>query len=223
MGPPVNKNNFTYLLVALLVMLLGIPLAHDLAVASAPLIRSLIFSLLLIIGIWSLRGGGRFFTVGMTFVVAGVLLNVLAISIDSRLLFYGSFVALFGFLLIAIAFTLKQVAFGTEITLNRLVGAVCVYLLLGTIWAVAYSLVDVVSPGSFTGFSPQDGHGWNSEWLYFSFVTMTTLGYGDITPVSATAKFLAYSQSVFGQFYIAVLVAGLVGAYIAGSQSETDN
>ncbi len=218
-----NKNNFTYLLVALLVLLLGIPLAHDLAVASAPLIRSLIFSLLLIIGIWSLRGGGRFFTVGMTFVVAGVLLNVLAISIDSRLLFYGSFVALFGFLLIAIAFTLKQVAFGTEITLNRLVGAVCVYLLLGTIWAVAYSLVDAVSPGSFTGFSPQVGRGWDSEWLYFSFVTMTTLGYGDISPVSATARALAYLQAVFGQFYIAVLVAGLVGAYIARRQSETDN
>ncbi len=218
-----NKNNFTYLLVALLVLLSGIPLAHDLAVASAPLIRSLMFSLLLIIGVWSLRGGGRFFTVGMVFVIAGVLLNVLAINIDSGILFYGSFAALFGFLLIAIVFTLKQVAFGTEITLNRLVGAVCVYLLLGTIWAVAYSLVDVASPGSFTGFAPQDGLGWDSEWLYFSFVTMTTLGYGDITPVSATAKFLAYSQAVFGQFYIAVLVAGLVGAYIARRQSETDN
>ncbi len=218
-----NKNNFTYLLVALLVLLSGIPLAHDLAVASAPLIRSLMFSLLLIIGVWSLRGGGRFFTVGMVFVIAGVLLNVLAINIDSGILFYGSFAALFGFLLIAIVFTLKQVAFGTEITLNRLVGAVCVYLLLGTIWAVAYSLVDVVSPGSFTGFSPQGGLAWDSEWLYFSFVTMTTLGYGDITPVSAMAKFLAYSQAVFGQFYIAVLVAGLVGAYIARRQSETDN
>lgn len=218
-----NKNNFTYLLAALLVMLLGIPLAHDLAVASAPLIRSLMFSLLLIIGIWSLRGGGRYFTVGMTFVVAGVLLNVLAVNIDSRILFFGSFAALFGFLLVAITFTLKQVAFSTEITLNRLVGAVCVYLLLGTIWAVAYSLVDVVSPGSFTGFAPQDGLGWDSEWLYFSFVTMTTLGYGDITPVSATAKFLAYSQAVFGQFYIAVLVAGLVGAYIARRQNETDD
>ena len=218
-----NKNNFTYLLVALLVLLLGIPLAHDLAVASAPLIRSLMFSLLLIIGIWSLRGGGRFFTFGMAFVVAGVLLNVLAVNIDSRVFFFSSFVALFGFLLIAIVFTLKQVAFGTEITLNRLVGAVCVYLLLGTIWAVAYSLVDVVSPGSFTGFSPQDGRGWDSEWLYFSFVTMTTLGYGDISPVSATARTLAYMQAVLGQFYIAVLVAGLVGAYIARRQSETDN
>ena len=218
-----NKNNFTYLLVALLVLLLGIPLAHDLAVASAPLIRSLMFSLLLIIGIWSLRGGGRYFTVGMTFVVAGVLLNVLAVNIDSRILFFGSFAALFGFLLVTITFTLKQVAFGTEITLNRLVGAVCVYLLLGTIWAVAYSLVDVVSPGSFTGFSPQDGRGWDSEWLYFSFVTMTTLGYGDILPVSATARVLAYLQAIFGQFYLAILVAGLVSAYIAKRRRETDD
>ena len=218
-----NKNNFTYLLVALLVLLLGIPLAHDLAVASAPLFKSLIFSLLLVIGIWSLKGGGRFFTVGMTFVVAGVVLNLLAINIDSRLLFLSSLAALFGFLLVAIAFTLKLVAFGTGITLNRLVGAVCIYLLLGTIWAVAYSLVDVVSPGSFTGFSPQDSRGWDSEWLYFSFVTMTTLGYGDISPVSATARALAYLQAVFGQFYIAVLVAGLVGAYIARRQSDTDN
>jgi hypothetical protein len=223
MSPPVNKNNFTYLLVALLVLLSGIPLAHDLAVASAPLIRSLVFSLLLIIGVWSLRDGGRYFTVGMTFVVAGVLLNVLAVNIDSRILFYSSFAVLFGFLLIAIVFTLKQVAFGTEITLNRLVGAVCVYLLLGTIWAVAYSLVDVVSPGSFTGFSPHDGRGWDSEWLYFSFVTMTTLGYGDISPVSATARALAYMQAVFGQFYLAILVAGLVSAYISKRKHETDD
>ncbi len=218
-----NKNNFTYLLVALVVTLLGLPLAHDLAVASAPLIRSLMFSVLLVIGVWSLRGGGRFFTVGMVFVIAGVLLNILAINIDSRILFYGSFVALFGFLLIAIVFTLKQVAFGAEISLNRLVGAVCVYLLLGTIWAVAYSLVDVVSPGSFTGFAPQDGLGWDSEWLYFSFVTMTTLGYGDILPVSATARALAYSQAIFGQFYLAILVAGLVSAYISKRKHETDN
>ena len=223
MRPPVNKNNFTYLLVALVVMLSGLPLAHDLAVASAPLIRSLMFSLLLIIGIWSLRGSERYFTLGMAFVVAGVLLNVLAINIDSRLLFYSSFAAVLGFLLIAIAFTLKQVAFGTEISLNRLVGAVCVYLLLGTIWAVAYSLVDVVSPGSFTGFSPQGGLAWDSEWLYFSFVTMTTLGYGDILPVSATARALAYMQAVFGQFYLAILVAGLVSAYIAKRRRETDD
>ena len=63
-----------------------------------------------------------------------------------------------------------------------------------------------------------DERGWDSEWLYFSFVTMTTLGYGDILPISATARGLAYMQAVVGQFYIAMLVAGLVGAYISDRQ-----
>ena len=70
-------------------------------------------------------------------------------------------------------------------------------------------------PNSVSGFLAWNDGGWDSEWLYFSFVTMTTLGYGDVLPVSATAKAMAYMQAVFGQFYIAVLVAGLVGAYVA--------
>lgn len=215
-----NNHNFIYLLIALLVMLLGVPLAQDLEIASAPIVRSLVFSLLLVIGIWSLIGGGRYFTIGMAFVVAGLVLNVLAVMTESPVLFYSSFTAIFGFLLIAITFTLKQVAFGTEITFNRLVGAVCVYLLLGTIWALVYSLIGRLAPGSFTGLSLHDGRGWDSEWLYFSFVTMTTLGYGDISPVSATARALAYVQAIFGQFYIAILVAGLVSGYISKRQDH---
>ena len=60
------------------------------------------------------------------------------------------------------------------------------------------------------------------EWLYFSFVTMTTLGYGDLLPVSATARAMAYMQAVFGQLYVAILVAGLVSAYISARQSGNE-
>ncbi len=56
-----------------------------------------------------------------------------------------------GFLLVTIAFTLRQVVVGTEINANRLVGAICVYLMLGIIWALAYSLVELATPGSFGG------------------------------------------------------------------------
>ena len=129
--------------------------------------------------------------------------------------------SLLGFLLVAISFTLKQVVFGTEISTNRLVGAICVYLLLGVIWAVGYARINLVSPGSFAGFLPMDELGWDSEWLYFSFVTMTTLGYGDILPVSAAARGLAYMQAIVGQFYIAILVAGLVSAYVS-NRGEPD-
>ncbi len=210
-----GRTNFFYLLVALLILLIVIPLADDLDLISAPLVRGLVFSGLLIIGVWSLKGGGRHFTVGMAFVIVGVALNVLAIYIPVQVLQHASMLALIGFMLVAITHTMKQVAIGSDISANRLVGAVCVYLLLGVIWAMAYTIIEMVSPGSFAGFSPMDDLGWDSEWLYFSFVTMTTLGYGDILPVSATARGFAYMQAVVGQFYIAVLVAGLVGAYVS--------
>ena len=215
MMPNLGRTNFFYLLAALLVLLVVIPLADDLDLVSAPLIRGLVFSGLLIIGVWSLRGGGRYFTVGMAFVIAGVVLNVLGIYIPGQALQHASILALIGFMLVAIAYTMKQVAVGSEINANRIVGAVCVYLLLGVIWAMAYTIIEMVSPESFAGFSPIGDLGWDSEWLYFSFVTMTTLGYGDILPVSATARGFAYMQAIVGQFYIAVLVAGLVSAYVS--------
>ncbi len=214
----VDKNNFSYLLVALLVLLFGIPLADDLAILSGPVVRAFLFSMLFVIGVWSLRGSGWFFLAGIAFVVVGILFNILAINSQSTIFLLGSFSSLFGFLFVSIACTLKQVAVGSEVSVNRLVGAVCVYLLLGTMWAVAYTVLDLLVPGSFQGFSSLDDFGRDSEWLYFSFVTMTTLGYGDITPVSAIARFLAYSQAIFGQFYVAILVAGLVSAYISSRQ-----
>jgi hypothetical protein len=213
MKPNLGQTNFSYLLVALLILLVAIPLADDFELVSAPLVRGLVFSLLLMVGIWSLKGGGRFFTVGMTFAIAGVILNVLAIRSHAPVIQYGSLLLLIGFLLVAISFTMKKIAIGTDINANRIVGAICVYLLLGVIWAMTYTLVDLIAPGSFD-------QRWDSEWLYFSFVTMTTLGYGDILPVSATARGLAYMQAVVGQFYIAVLVAGLVGAYVSNKSSD---
>ncbi len=218
-----DKNNFFWLLLALLIFLILVPVANDLAVASQPIMRAMAFSCLVLIGIWSLRGSGRPFSVGMAFVIAGIVFNVLALELSSSVYLYASFAALFGFLLTTISFTLKQVAVGTDISPNRLVGAVCVYLLLGVIWAVAYTILELVSPGSFGGFVPLQSRGWDNEWLYFSFVTMTTLGYGDLLPVSATARALAYMQAVFGQLYVAILVAGLVSAYISARQSENGN
>ena len=210
-----GNTNFLYLLGALLVLLLGTPLAHDLGLGSEPLVRGILISVLLLVGVWSLKGGRRFFIAGMTFAVVGVAFNVFAINLESMACRICSVLTLLGFRIVAISFTLRQVIFGTEMNVNRLVGAICVFLLLGLIWSFAYALLELAMPGSFKGFSPGHGPGEDSNWLYFSFVTLTTLGYGDITPVSATARSLAFLQAVAGQFYVAVLVAGLVSAYIS--------
>lgn len=218
-----NNNNFSYLLVALLILLLGIPLAEELRVLSAPIVRMLLFSTMLAIGVWSLKGGASYFKLGMLLAAAGIVLNVATASIESQLLSFSSFIAIFGFLTVAVIYTFRQIALGTKITFNRLVGAICVYLLFGMIWAFTYTLVEAWFPGSFRGIESTMDRGWDSEWLYFSFVTMTTLGYGDISPVLPLARALAYLQAVFGQFYIAMLVAGLVGGYLARRHTAPDD
>ena len=93
-----------------------------------------------------------------------------------------------------------------------------------------YAILDVLplEPEAFRGLTSLEDEpaGMSSprasELLYFSYVTLTTLGYGDITPISATARTFSYLQAVFGQFYIAILIAGLVGAYIAKYLTSPD-
>lgn len=219
MGRPNDKTNFFYLLGALLFLLLASPILQDLGLEESRITRAIVYSVLLLTGVWSLRGG-RFYVAGFVFVFAGIALSAIATSTDAPALYYASTLAIFGFLAIAIIHALKQVVFGTEMNVNRLVGAICVFLLLGILWAFAYSMLEIAVPGSFSGFSPGHDPKSDSSWIYFSFVTLTTLGYGDITPESAVARTLAYIQAVVGLFYMAVLVAGLVSAYISEKQGS---
>lgn len=210
-----RKGSFGWLILALLLLLVGIPVADQFDAISRPFARAFAFSCLLGIGVLSLRGAGRMFRPTMALAVLGIILNIAAAQVASDALTYASFAAIMLFLLIAIGLTFRDVAIDPDISANRIAGAVAVYLLLGVLWAVAYTIVNLVWPGSFSGFESHAGGEWDSEWLYFSFVTMTTLGYGDISPVSPVARLLAYLQAVVGQLYIAILVAGLVGAYIS--------
>ena len=217
-----QEKNFSWLLVALLVFLAGIAIIDDTGILDPRIMRLLTISWLLVVGVWSLRGFGGYFKVGIGLAVVGVILNSVAANSPSGFGIYGSFAALLGFLCIAIWCVLKQIAVTNVISANRIIGAVSLYLLLGVFWATAYTLVEIANPGSFDGLVIRDHQGWDSDWLYFSFVTMTTLGYGDLLPLSAIARFLAYMQAVFGQFYIAILVAGLVSAYLSQRQENRD-
>ena len=87
---------------------------------------------------------------------------------------------------------------------------------MGLIWAVLYTLIQLTFPGSFTNISS------NNEWfslfpdfIYFSFVTITTLGFGDISPLLPISRFLVYFEAIVGQFYLAILVASLVGSHMS--------
>jgi hypothetical protein len=106
------------------------------------------------------------------------------------------------------------------LSLDSIFGAICGYLLLGMAWGLLYSMIAAGWPTSFdvgSRLTEQVRPGITQVHLYtyYSFITLTTVGYGDITPVTPAARTCAWLEALTGQFYIAVLVAGLVGALLS--------
>ena len=109
----------------------------------------------------------------------------------------------------------------TRVTGETLWAAINIYLLFGMMFAFLYSAVLALSPGAFAGgILENENQDITQSMVYYSFVTMTTLGYGDITPKIHVAATLAYVQALIGQLYVAILIARLVSMY--STQSDED-
>jgi hypothetical protein len=107
------------------------------------------------------------------------------------------------------------------VTADKIYGALCVYLLIGLTWGFMFLTLEGFQPGSFqfgqarlSGIEKDPG-----TLVYFSFVTLSTVGYGDITPLTPPARAFAFMEAIIGQIYLAVLVARLVGLHIAYSMA----
>ena len=119
--------------------------------------------------------------------------------------------------LFVLATVVGHVLSSRQVTLDTLFGAAAGYLLMGLAWATAYSWIERSSPGSFVINPANDVGSTGIQWfdaVHFSYVTLTTLGYGEITPVSAFARSLSFLEAIAGVLYIAFLVARLVSGYI---------
>ncbi len=106
----------------------------------------------------------------------------------------------------------KRVLLTGEVDLNIITGSVALYLILGFIWAILYTFLVQLSPEAIRGVEPENWTHSLSTMTYFSLVTLTTLGYGDISPITPIAKVLVILEAVVGMFYIAIIVASLIGA-----------
>ncbi|WP_145998713.1 potassium channel family protein [Methyloterricola oryzae] len=103
---------------------------------------------------------------------------------------------------------------------GRLYGAVSVYLLVGVFFANAHLAVDTMVPGSYQCNSPQcQGDYRPPVFIYFSFITLSSVGYGDILPTTRVAGMLSYLEAIFGQMYLAILVSRLVGMHLSAPKS----
>ncbi|MGB7033263.1 MAG: ion channel, partial [Syntrophobacteria bacterium] len=121
-------------------------------------------------------------------------------------------IAFFAFLTVII---LKFVLSQGEITRDLIAAAAIVYLSLAAMWSFAYKVIYMMHPGSFA--IPDQSAGSTINSLYYSLVTITTLGYGDITPVTSVAKVFSTLEAVIGQLYLVITVAWLVGMHVSQS------
>ena len=114
------------------------------------------------------------------------------------------------FYFMAILLLMRQIFAGDKVTKDTIVGGVSIYLLIGLFWFLLYREVVIIDNNAFSTVPPGP-----FKLVYFSFTTLTTLGYGDITPVSKMAMTLSNVEAIVGQLYPAIYIARLVGLYTA--------
>jgi len=184
------------------------------------LYSDLVFSLMLMSGV-AIAWGQRWLFL-LSFCVASATLAVrwMAFFTPTHALQVWSGVwSLTATLMIALVL-LAQVFREGPVTSYRVQGAIAVYLLFGAGWAHAYHLTAILHPGSFN--APAGDMNSPLDWTYFSFVTLSTVGYGDVTPVRPIARMLAVGEALTGQLYLAVLIARLVAMEVITWQSKAN-
>jgi hypothetical protein len=227
----VSRHRFILLFGALVVFYVLTPIVHQLRETFFPGLPSLVERVLLILVLIgavasvSRRRAGALVAV----ILGGLALTLWIVNtlVDSDTLAVVHHVLVAAFLSYVIWAMLLAIFTGRRATFNTVCASLCIYLLLGLVWGMAYSVVDVLDPSALiwtvAAREPrpmlQVGHGGGAV-LYFSFATLTTLGYGDIVPASPVSRMLASMEAITGQLYLAVLVARLVGLHIAESLEQ---
>jgi voltage-gated potassium channel len=170
----------------------------------------------------------RRWRIGWTLVAAALAERFVGVFMHSRTIDLASSI---GWLLLLAFVTwsmLRGVLKQKAVTSETISMSISVYLLLGLTWGLLYVVIFSLQPGAFSiaGLVPPiPGQSGNSQPMfpilgYFSLITLSTVGYGDITPVTMQARFAAAAEGITGQFYLAILVARLVGMQMSQAASQ---
>jgi hypothetical protein len=176
---------------------------------SGPLIESILFTVVLISGVLAIADRRSVVIVAAVLavvVLAGRWINHYRPDLLPPEVFLVSGIF---FVLFIIIHLLRFVLTASSVTTEVLCESLAAYLLLGLLWTLAYWLVAELIPNAFA-FNGGDKTLQGSNGLYFSFITLSTVGYGDITPVAKVARMLAAAEAITGLLYVAVLIARLV-------------
>ncbi len=217
-----EDEHFLTLLCALVVLFLLYPVMVELDVVS---LYRLGFIAFLIVALWAVSRDRRVLIIAMVLGVPTIVGQFGIFAAPTGAVLLGTGALAFLFLTFTTTVILLAVLRPGKVTGDKLAGAICVYLMLGLTFAILFSALEVTRPGAFLLpadlSGPELGHGGEYVFIYFSFSTLTTLGYGDIVPLSAFARTLTWMEAATGQLYLAILIARLVGLHLFQRQADS--
>ncbi|MDH3590120.1 MAG: potassium channel family protein [Gammaproteobacteria bacterium] len=224
-----SSNRFIVLLAIMVGFLLAMPGIQMLSQSSGPgwasAIVSILFAALLLSAVFAVSDHKTIRIIAISLALPALAFRVVSLISSGPVFELATYVFTIAFLAVIVVVILRALFRPIYVTADTISASLCVYLLLVLIWAFAYALVDLTLPGSFSysladSFSLRIVGGQAVHPIYFSLVTITTLGYGDIVPATPLTQMLASTEAFTGQIYIAVLVARLVALQISGSKSN---
>jgi hypothetical protein len=197
-------HRFLLFLISIILLLLAYPFADQGAYGDS--ILRLAFTLVILSSLHAMQRTRSILALAMILGIPAIVTQwiVRSIAFVSPEVYANLFAMLF-FALLCL-FLLTSVLGTDRITRDTIFGAIGIYLALGVTWALSYQLVDALHPGALSAAHSE------MTYLYFSFVTLATLGYGDITPLIPATELMAVFEAVTGQLYLAVLIARLVSS-----------
>ena len=192
--------------------------------ATATLVVHLLLTLMLFSAAWAVQKKQGQRSIALVLVGVALVLDWLGVfkvvpfSTEGALVLFLSF---YGMLIYAF---IQQLLRTTKVTVEIIAATLCLYLVIGLFWGTGYTLLAQLNEGAFSG-NLLEGAATSRLHLfnYFSMVTLTTLGYGDITPQIPAAASLCQMEAIVGQFFTAVLVAWLVGTYKRPTQEPAQD
>lgn len=207
-----TENNFIYFTLALLLLLLASAIVDSVPNVQGMMLVEAVILVTHIVAYMSLDFGRKW----RFFVVSMFLIIIIANTVNRFTDWYAGPLLALTFTLIfyvGVALTAaRKVLFPKEVNANIVVGALAIYMLLGLIWATLYLITMEFFPNAFNGIEHIYWGDNFSNALYYSYITMTSVGYGEITPAITMSRTLAYMQAMIGSFYMAVVVASLISA-----------
>src|SRR5438128_4960575 len=211
------------LLIALALFFMWAPFVEE--IEGGELIVSGLFSLVLVAGVLAVADRKRVLVIALVLAIpaiAGRWINHFRPDLIPPAVFLVAGLILIAFVVgNLLRFVLRAPSVNTE----ALCASISAYLMLGLMWTMAYWLVDQLTPGGAFSFNTNTGtrsmNGFTG--FYFSFITLSTVGYGDITPVSRIARWLAAMEAMTGLLYVAVLIARLVSLYSSPKPGDSQN